>query len=388
MRRVLLAAIALLGLAAAARAEEVRGVTDTEIVIGTYTDLSGVTAVWGVPNSNAIRMAFDEQNAKGGIHGRKIRYIVEDNQYQVPRSIQAANKLLNRDNVFLLLANDGTPMNNAVLPMQLEKNVPNMFPLTAARSMYEPFNRLKFGQFASYYDQMRAGVKYMVEQEHKKTLCAMYVDSDFGRDVMAGVYEQTKAMGLTLAAETTHKPTDTDFAASVARIRDANCGVVLLGTLTRDTNLIVAAIRKTGWNVPLLGQSAITDQAVAEVPGNATEGLRAMIPSLYAYPDDKRPAVQAFVKNYRDRYGKDPTYPAEVGYAAAQAVLAGLDKAGPVLTVDSFIKGMESLKDYRDIFGSPPMTFGPEQRHGTTQSYMIVVHDGKWVPVTGQPIGY
>src|ERR1700727_858537 len=79
-------------------ADPVRGVTDTEIVIGTITDLSGVTAVQGVNNSDAIRMAFDEANAKSGVHGSKIKYIVEDNQYTVPRSVQAMNKLLNNDN--------------------------------------------------------------------------------------------------------------------------------------------------------------------------------------------------------------------------------------------------------------------------------------------------
>ena len=134
-----------------------RGVTDTEIVIGTITDLSGVTAIQGVNNSQAIRMAFDEANEKGGVHGRKIKYIVEDNQYQVPRAVQAMNKMLNRDNVFVMVDNGGTPMNNANMPTQFEQGVPNVFPLTAARSMYEPFNRLKFAQFASYYDQMRAG---------------------------------------------------------------------------------------------------------------------------------------------------------------------------------------------------------------------------------------
>src|SRR6201986_5600852 len=73
-------------------ADPVRGVTDTEIVIGTITDLSGVTAVQGVNNSDAIRMAFDEANAKGGVHGRKIKYIVEDNQYQVPRARAGGGK--------------------------------------------------------------------------------------------------------------------------------------------------------------------------------------------------------------------------------------------------------------------------------------------------------
>src|SRR6185437_13491685 len=131
-RRWMLAAVAVASLGTVAAVAATRGVTDKEIVTGTYTDLSGVTVAWGVNNSNAYRMAFDEQNAKGGINGRKIKYIVEDNQYQVPRSVQAANKHINRDNVFLMVANAGTPMNNATMPEQLEKGVPNMFPLTSA----------------------------------------------------------------------------------------------------------------------------------------------------------------------------------------------------------------------------------------------------------------
>src|SRR3954465_5450800 len=103
-------------------ADTQRGVTDQEITIGTYTDLSGVTAMWGVNNTNSWRMVFDEANAAGGIHGRKIKYVVEDSQYQVPRAVQASNKLLNRDNVFMMVANGGTPMNNATMPEQLAKS--------------------------------------------------------------------------------------------------------------------------------------------------------------------------------------------------------------------------------------------------------------------------
>src|SRR5271155_253642 len=97
------------GSVASYAADPVRGVTDTEITIGTITDLSGVTAVQGVNNSDAVRIAFDEANAAGGGNGRKIKFIAEDNQYQVPRAVQAMNKLLNSDNVFLTIDNGGTP---------------------------------------------------------------------------------------------------------------------------------------------------------------------------------------------------------------------------------------------------------------------------------------
>lgn len=392
MRRTILAAmgaaLGALALSALPAQAQVRGVSDTEITIGTYTDLSGVTVAWGVNNSNAIRMAFDEINAKGGIKGRKIKYIVEDNQYQVPRSIQAANKLINRDNVFLLIANGGTPMNNAVMPDQLAKGVPNLFPLTSARSMYEPYHKLKFGLVSSYYDQMRSGVKYMVEKKGKKNLCAMYQDTDFGRDVMDGVRDQLKAMNLTLAAETAHKPTDADFSASVAKLRDAKCDVIFLGTIVRDTNQIVGAVRKIGWDVDLMTQVAAYDSAVAEVPGGVTEGLLCMTSVIFVSADDPRPAVQAFLKGYKERYGREPNFAAQIGYTAAQLVIEGLKNAGRNLTLDSFIAGMEGIKNYKDIFGSPDMTFGPNVRQGSNMSLIAVVKGGKWALAEKDAVGY
>src|SRR5947209_6605092 len=104
-----------------------------------------------------------------------------------------------------------------------QRHESHVFPLTSARSMYEPLHHLKFGLGSSYYDQIRAGLKYFIETRDKKRVCAMAQDTDFGRDITAGVKDQLAAAHMTLAGETLHKPTDTDFSASVARMRDANC---------------------------------------------------------------------------------------------------------------------------------------------------------------------
>jgi branched-chain amino acid transport system substrate-binding protein len=387
-KALLLAALAALA-APAMAADSVRGVTNNEIVIGTYTDLSGVTAMWGVNNSNAWRMVFDATNAAGGINGRKIRYIVEDNQYQVPRSVQAANKLINRDGVFMMVANGGTPMNNATLPEQLAKGVPNVFPLTSARSMYEPLNHLKFGLASSYYDQMRSGVKLFVTQRGKKTICAMAQDTDFGRDVMDGAKDELKALNIKLAAETLHKPTDTDFSASVARLHDANCDLILVGGIVRDTVQIISAVRKTGWKVDMLGQAASYDEAVADVPGGVTEGFYSMTPVLYvAGGNSENPDVTKFAADYKKQFGKDPNFAAQIGYTGAQLVVQALKNAGKDLTVDSFVTGMESIKDWHDIFGSPAMSFSPTKHQGSNESFLCVVKAGHWEPVSTTPVGY
>ena len=280
LRVLTVAFVSVIGIAAVA-ADAVHGVTDTEILIGTVTDLSGVTAIQGVNNANAIRLLFDEANAKGGINGRKIRYVVEDSQYQVPRAVQAMNKLLNNDKVFMTLQDGGTPMNNATWPMAIEKDTPKLLPLTAARSMYEPYHRLKFSQTSSYVDQMRAGVKYFVEQRGKKAICVMYQDTDFGKDVLAGVTMQADAENMKVVATTAHNPTDTDFTAAVAKLREAKCDLLTLGTIVRDTMIIISTVKKAGWDVDLLGQAASYDTAVATAPGGTGEGFYSMTPTLY-----------------------------------------------------------------------------------------------------------
>ena len=383
MRRLCIVAAALAVLSIQAKAADVRGVTDKEITIGTYTDLSGVTAMWGVNNSNAWRMAFDEMNAAGGINGRMIKYIV-----QVPRSVQAMNKLINLDHIFIAVANAGTPMNNATMPDELAKGVPNVFPLTSARSMYEPLNHLKFGLAASYYDQMRAGVKYFVEVKHKTRICGMSQDSDFGRDVIDGARDQLKALNMTLAAETLHKPTATDFNASVARLHDAKCDLVLLGTIVRDTIQIISAVNKIGWKVDMLGQAASYDEAVAEMPGGGSEGFYSMAPILFATADDPRPVVQAFVKKYKTLYGKDPNFAAQIGYTAAELTIQALKNASKDLTVDSFVTGMESIKNWQDKFGAPPMTFSATKHQGSNESFLCQVQGGHWHSELEAPLSY
>ena len=109
---------------------------------------------------------------------------------------------------------------------------------------------------------------------------------------------------------------------------------------------------------------------------------------IFANADDPRPAVQAFVRNYKQRYGRDPNFAAQIGYTAANTLIQGLQNAGRTLTVDSLVAGMEQIKGLQDIFGSPPMTFGPDQRLGSNMSYIAVVKGGKWALGEPNPVGY
>jgi branched-chain amino acid transport system substrate-binding protein len=379
------AAAAAASLATAASAQT-RGVTATEVTFGMHTDLSGVAATYGVSSSNGVKMRFEEINEQGGINGRKLKLIIEDQAYQVPKAVQACNKLINRDKVFAFVAPLGTPMNNACFKDQLSVGVPNLFPLTAARSMFEPYDRLKFYGAASYVDQIRSGVDFLVKQKGKKAVCVMYQDTDFGKEILEGVELQTKKLGIKIVETAAHKPTDTDFTASITKLRNAGCDLVAMGTIVRDTIVPYSTARKAGWNdVAFLGSSASYDLVVGAAPG--MDGYFAMGLTEMPYVDSSVASVKKFVEDYKKKFNIDPNIGAVYGYVAADLTVQGLKNAGKDLTLDSFIKGMEAIKDYKDIFNGPPVSFGPNIRQGANSSFLAEVKGGKWTRVT-EPLGF
>ena len=380
-----MAAIALAATATLALAET-RGVTNTEITLGMHTDLSGVAATYGVSSANGVKMRFDDINAAGGINGRKINVIIEDQAYQVPKAVQACNKLINRDNVFAFVAALGTPMNNACFKDQLAAGVPNLFPLSAARSMFEPYDRLKFYGAASYVDQIRSAVNYFVNKKDKKTICVMYQDTDFGKEILIGAEMQAKQLGVKIAATSAHKPTDQDFTASLTNLKTAGCDLVLMGTIVRDTIIPYVAARKMGWtDVDFVGSAALYDGVVGAAQG--MDGLYGMGLTEMPYADSSVESVRKFVAAYKTKYNVDPNIGAVYGYDAADLTATGLKNAGADLTLDSFINGMESIRNYQDIFNGPQVNFGPNIRQGANSSFLAVVKGGRWTRVT-QPLGF
>ena len=363
-----------------------RGVNDTEVVLGVYTDLSGPTAIWGVGATNAARMRFDEVNANGGVHGRQIRYVVEDTSYQVPKAMSAANKLVNRDDVLAILMGVGTPLNNAIMPMLFENGVLNLFPISGGRQMVEPFHPLKFTQRGIYYNEVRAAVKYFVESKGRTMPCVIYQDTDYCLEILEGATDQAEAMGLSIAEVSAHKPTDSEFTAAILRLKSASCDFVLMGTIHHDTILVLEAARKMGWEgVDWIGNNAVYAQVIAEQESG--QGFYSFVHMARLYADDEMsPQVKAWWDRYIELYGEEPGLPAMEGYRGADLTVLALEKAGPNLTTDSLAKAVESITDYTDIFGYP-VSFGPEKHSGATESILSQVQEGRWVTLE-QAISY
>jgi branched-chain amino acid transport system substrate-binding protein len=387
MKRVMGAVLTVAAIAMVTGASaQTRGVTATEVTFGMPTDISGPAATYGVSSSNGIKMRFEEANEQGGIFGRKLKLIVEDQAYQVPKAVQACNKLINRDKVFAFIGPLGTPMNNACFKDQFATGVPNLFPLSSARSMYEPFERLKFIDGATYVDQIRSGINYFVKNKGVQKVCVMYQDTDFGKEILEGAKEQTEKLGMKLVETTSHKPTDQDFTAPITKLREAGCQLVAMGASVKDAIIPYNTARKAGWNdVVFLGAASSYDSFVGAAPG--MDGFYAMGLTEMPYVDSPVPSVKKFVEDYKKSFNVDPNIGAVYGYVGADLTVLALKNAGKDLTTDSFIKGMEAIKDYHDIFNGPPINFSDKIRQGANSSFLAEVKGGRWTRVT-QPLGF
>lgn len=372
-------ALATLAMATSATHAQTQGVSKNEIVIGSIQDLSGPIAAFGKQVRFGMQLRVDELNEQsGGIHGRKIKVLIEDSQYDPKKAVLAAQKLVNQDKIFAMVAHLGTTSNLAAMPVQFAKNVPNLSPITASKEMYEPFHKLKFGFSASYFDQMRIFVPKLVKEKNAQKVCTIYQDDDFGTEVMQGAEAGLKTIGMTLAEKTSYKTGATDFSSQVARMKAANCDFVVLGTIIRETIGTIATAKRSGFNPVFFGSSAVYTDLIHKLGTRAMDGLYAAMTVQHPYLDDTSQPVRFWATKYQTKFGEEPTVFSVYGYAAVDNFISAAQKAGPNLTTDGFIKALESTVIPPDIFGSPEVRFGPNKRQGSNVTRLSQIQEGKW----------
>jgi len=361
---------------------QTQGVSKGELVIGTMQDLSGPIVAFSKQLVAGMNMRVDEINNQGGINGRKLKLVVEDHGYDPKKAVLATQKLVQKDKIFAMIGTIGTPTSMASMPILFEKNIPHLFPLTAAREMYEPLHKLKYSFAATYFDQMRAGVKHLVKLKGSKKVCTLYQDDDFGAEVMRGAEAGLKEINMALAEKTTYKRGATDFSSQVAKMKDANCDLVVLGTIIRETLGAIGTARKLGWPVEFMGSSASYTELIHKLGGPAMNGFYSTNTINMPYLDDASSNVRGWAQRYKDKYKEDPAVFSVYGYQVIDVFIQIATKTGPNLTTDNFVKTLDSFTSPRDMFGADSMSFSKTKHLGSNRSRLSQIVNGKWTPIT------
>ena len=382
---IILTAVALAGIAATSAHAQSQGVSKDELLLGAIEDLSGPLSGPGKQVRDGMLMRVEEINEQGGINGRRVKLLVEDSAYDPKRAVLAAQKLVNQDKIFALLGHMGTVTNVAAFPVLFNKNVINFFPVTAAREMYEPFHKLKYAFFSTYYDQIRLTLPKLVAEKGAKRICAMYQDDELGQEVLRGAEDGLKTIGMQLTEKTSYKRGATDFSTQMQKLASEKCDMVVLGTIIRETIGGIAAAKRLGFTPTFLGSTASYSELIHKLGGPTMDGLYAAMTVEHPYLDAASPSVRRWASKYKTKFNEDPGFYSVIGYTIVDSFALAASRTGANLTTDNFIKTMDTLKIPSDMFGSPAMTFSPTKRLGNTESRLSQIQSGRWTIVSDYP---
>jgi len=378
-RQMLATGTAGLALAAGARGARAAGVSDSEIVIGTHLDLSGPTAA-GMPMlRNAMEMRINEANAAGGIHGRQIRLVVEDNGSQPQLAVRAAQKLIRQDEVFAILNAFGSGTNAATLGLAMEAGVVVFAPWGASAIFQQVAqnNPLLFTTVQDYHTTTGRALMRAIPDWGSQRVGVIYQEGPFGDLIQAGVNIAMQGLNMTVAESAAYRPGDIDFSSQVARMRAANVDLIVAGTIVRETVGVMAEVKKLNWDVNVLTAIPGRGTIVARLGGADVEGLYG-IGGWRLHGEDTTDAdAQAFIAGFQAAYGMVPDENAANAYSYTGWFLKALEAAGRDLNAESFTAAARATR-HHDFTTYAELGF--ENNHAMPELVSIDrLEGGRWV---------
>jgi len=369
---VLTGAIALASLGPAT-AED--GVTADSITFGQAAVLEGPASALGQGMRTGIQAAFDEINARGGVHGRKLKLISRDDGYEPDRAIAETRKLINEDKVFALIGPVGTPTSAAAQPIATAAKVPFIGAFTGAGFLRNPKLENVINLRASYGAETEAWIKHLTEDLKIKKIAIFYQDDAFGRAGLDGVKAAMSKRGLDLAEEATYeRNTVAVKTALLALRRAAPEAVVMVGAYKPCAELIKLAhkldLHPVFVNISFVGASALAKEL-------GPDGKGVVVSQVVPFPWDTSLKV---VADYQAAIKGAPDFVSLEGYLVGRLAIAALEKIGGEPTREALLKVIKDTGKF-DI-GGLAMTFGPTKNEGLDQVFLTVIQtDGSFKAV-------
>jgi branched-chain amino acid transport system substrate-binding protein len=345
------------------------------ILIGHYASMTGAEATFGISTDNAVRIAMDERNAKGGVKGRLIEIKTADTASKPSEGKTVVTRLINQDKVVALLGEVaskisleggkvaqqfGVPM---ISPSSTNAKVTELGNMVSRVCFIDDFqgyvmakfakNDLKFGKVAILYDQNAPYSKGLAENFSKA-----YIE-----------------MGGNVVTQQAYSAGDVDVAAQLGTIKTSGAQAVYLPGYYTDVGNIVRQARKQGVTVPFLGGDGWDSAKLAEIGGDAIEG--SYFSNHYSF-EEQRSEVQQFVAKYKAKFGQVPDGLAALGYDAANVMFDAMERA-PSLGGADLAAAINATKDYPGVTGKITLD---ERRDAVKKAVVLVIKNGKPAYVT------
>jgi ABC-type branched-subunit amino acid transport system substrate-binding protein len=350
-----------------------------KIVFGQAAVFEGPASALGQGMNDGIMAAFAEANRKGGVQGRKLELITQDDGYEPNKSIDATKALIGK-NVFALVGPVGTPTSLAAHPIAKEAGVPMVGPFTGAEALRDPYLPHVVNVRASYFQETEVMVERLVKDKGFSKIAIFYQDDAFGRAGLAGTQRALEKRNMKLAAEGTFERNTVAVRGALLEIRKAQPEAVVMIGPYKPCAEFIKLCKQVKFEPVFINISFVGSDALAAELGEAGAGV--FVTQVVPLPSDASlPVVKAYQAALAAALpDRKPGFVSLEGYLVGRTVIAALEKAGATPTREAF---MAALTNGSFDFGGFKMTFGPNDNRGSDDVYLTVIGpDGKFKSVS------
>jgi branched-chain amino acid transport system substrate-binding protein len=356
--------------------------TGDPIVIGAIVSATGPGAALGEQERNTLKMQQDLINATGGVLGRPLTIVIEDDKSDPKEAVTAANKLLQQDKAVALIASTISSSTLAVKPITAQKGVPQMA-MAAANDITDkaPTDWIWRTPQKDALAVQRA-LDYIANTLKLKKIAVLHDENAFGSSGNAEIAKQAPSFGLEVVATESYKTADTDMTAQLTKIKGANPEALVVWGTNPGPALVAKNMKQLSMAIPYIGSHGIANQTFIKLAGDAAEGVvfpagRLLVPSSITDPNQKT-VTDKFIHDYEFTYGSPPNPFAGYAFEAITILTDAIKRAG---STDA--AAIQTALDSTTGFAGPDglYTYTKTNHDGLVASDMIMVkiQGGTWV---------
>jgi len=338
-----------------------------EIVIGEFASMTGGTATFGQSSHEGLMLAIDQVNAAGGVLGKPIRVITEDNRSDASEAVTAVQKLISRDRVVAVIGEVASKRSLAGGGVCQKYKIPMLSPASTNPTVTQVGDYIFRICFTDDF-QGSVCARFAAKQGWKKVAIFTDVANDYSKGLTAGFRAEYEKAG-SIAAVERFKEEDNDLKAQLTKIKSAGPDAVFLPAYYADVVKIVKQARELDLNVPFFGGDG-WDSPTTLAAGAVMDGC--FFANHYS-PDDPRPAVQDFIKAYQAKYRKTPDAMAILGYDAGRVMADAIKRAGKA-EPKAIRDALAQTKDFPGASGTITID---ERRNAPKPAFVLAIKGGK-----------
>ena len=369
-------------LAAAGAVEEVEGVTEDTILLGTFQAMTGPVASIGVPVAEGLEAYFQYVNKEGGINGRSVKLIIADDQFNPANTVVEVQRLVESDKVFAIIAGLGTPGVLAVMDSLNEDGVPFVYQASGSSKIAVPPKEFTFPVQPNYLVEGNIMTRYLVEEKGAKKIAIIYRNADDGKEEFGAVSAAIGQYGAELVAAVPVNPTSTDFSVEINKIADAEPDAIIVMLFNPQTPNFIKQAKQYGLTDPdYLMSYPNADATFVTLAGDASEGVEVM-----AWVDVDFTATEFLPFTIWQEFKGDKSLPNAftlAGMAAAELFVEAAQRAGTNLTRATLVDSLEGFENWSGDIATgisyKPYSADDETcRLGKQSMYVLKVVNGVW----------